>query len=196
MSLISDTLAGRKPTEHRANLPALVSKKKQERFLQHLAKTGKVLESAKAAGYVNTSMLHRLRKEDGEFARRWEEALEAAADALEDEAIRRAVDGVEEPVFYQGEVVGHVTKYSDALLMFYLRGIRPNKFRDNVKVEGNMSGTFGVAVLPVTMANLDEWQRQSAALHAGMAALVPSPAASAKTIEGTVTPVPVVVKRS
>ena len=50
---------------------------------------------------------------------------------LEAEVIRRGAHGIDEPVFYQGKVVGQIRKYSDNLLMFMLKGLRPAKFRDN-----------------------------------------------------------------
>ncbi len=42
---------------------------------------------------------------DEEFAQRWKDAIEEGADRLEEEAIRRAVQGVDRPVFYQGRIV-------------------------------------------------------------------------------------------
>ena len=50
---------------------------------------------------------------------------------LEREARRRAVEGVEEPVgFYKGEPSAYVRKYSDTLLIFLMKGARPDKYRD------------------------------------------------------------------
>ena len=40
-----------------------------------------------------------------------------------------------EPIYYKGELVGHVRKYSDALMMFLLKAHRPDKYRDNIKVD-------------------------------------------------------------
>jgi hypothetical protein len=48
------------------------------------------------------------------------DAIEHGNDLMEDEARRRAVDGVTEPVFHQGKVCGEVTRYSDKLLQFML----------------------------------------------------------------------------
>ena len=62
-------------------------------------------------------------------------ALEEATDLLEAEARRRALTGIDEPVFYKGKVVGSTKKYSRPLLMFLLEAHRPQKFRDGVKVE-------------------------------------------------------------
>ena len=58
--------------------------------------------------------------------------MEQAADVLEREAWRRASEGVKQPVFYQGEVCGHVRKYSDVLLIFLLKGARPDKYREQL----------------------------------------------------------------
>ena len=56
-------------------------------------------------------------------------------DDLELEARRRAVEGTERPVFYQGGEVGYVREYSDTLLIFLLKAHRPNKFRERVEHE-------------------------------------------------------------
>ena len=53
---------------------------------------------------------------------------------MEQEAFRRALDGVEEPIFHRGVQVGSVTKYSDNLLQFLLRGRRPNVYGNQVSV--------------------------------------------------------------
>ena len=49
-------------------------------------------------------------------------------DALEDEAIRRAREGVVEPVFQAGLHCGNVRKYSDLLLIFLLKSRRPHRY--------------------------------------------------------------------
>ena len=50
--------------------------------------------------------------------------LERGLGALEDEVMRRAKDGVVEPIFYQGQIVGENRRYSDALAMFILKLLR------------------------------------------------------------------------
>ncbi len=43
------------------------------------------------------------------------------------------MEGVEEPVrWYKGEAGGMVRKYSDVLLIFLLKGLRPDKYKDRV----------------------------------------------------------------
>jgi hypothetical protein len=67
--------------------------------------------------------------------RDWEDAIEAGTDVLEEEAKRRALFGVEKPVFQKGELVGHVQEYSDTLMIFLLKGRNPNKFKERVHAE-------------------------------------------------------------
>jgi hypothetical protein len=68
-----------------------------------------------------------LRRTDKEFAASMADALKEGADRLEDEALRRAKDGVDEPRFYQGEVCGYVRKYSDTLAILLLKARRSRK---------------------------------------------------------------------
>ena len=79
--------------------------------------------------------------ENEEFAEAWEEAKREAFDLLEFEAIRRARQGVREPHFYQDQIVGHVNKFSDTLLIFLMKAGQPGRFRDNVSHEH--SGSVG-----------------------------------------------------
>jgi hypothetical protein len=89
-------------------------------FLQALACKGNVTWAARQAGF-SRSRLYELRKADPELARQWDEALAESRELLEAEAVRRAVEGTEEPYFYQGEQRGSTRKYSDQLLMFLLK---------------------------------------------------------------------------
>lgn len=123
-----------------------------DRFLEVLAETGNVRLSCLTVDVSrNTAYLHY--HSNPAFAERWDDALEDAADVMEQEAQRRAVKGVEKPVIYKGEVAGTwvdddnnmvppgtpgarfvslaVREYSDSLLMFLLKGARPEKYRDN-----------------------------------------------------------------
>jgi hypothetical protein len=63
------------------------------------------------------------------FAERWSEALDEAVERMEREAMRRGVEGYEQPVYYRGRRVGKIKRYSDTLLMFLLRANRPEKYR-------------------------------------------------------------------
>ena len=96
----------------------------QDMFLTALRQTGNVSAAARAAG-VARSRCYEVRRRDPDFATGWQDALEEAADWLEFEALRRAVEGTEEDRFFGGHIVGQVTRYSDALLMFLLKARRP-----------------------------------------------------------------------
>lgn len=72
-------------------------------FIDHLTESGNVSGSARAVG-VHTAALYARRRNDGDFAAAWDQAMEDATDTLEAEARRRAVQGVQEPVVYQGQL--------------------------------------------------------------------------------------------
>jgi len=111
----------------------------QEVFLVHLRNTGNVSAAARAAGTCR-SRCYEWRRRDHVFAAAWVDALEEAADRLEMEAFRRAVTGVGEERFFQGRVVGEVTRYSDSLLMFLLRARRPARFGASVLTDASDTG--------------------------------------------------------
>jgi len=114
--------------------------KKKALFLKQLALTGNVTKSAASADWRRQTA-HEHRKNDPKFAEAWENAEQEYADHLEREADRRAVEGFDEPRFYEGQVCGHVRKYSDTLLIFRLKALRPSKYRDNQAV--TVSGPYG-----------------------------------------------------
>lgn len=143
---------------------AFLAKKKRRVFLGVLAKTGQVAEAARACGYTDTATLQKFRRNDEDFAEAWDHALESAADVLEDEMWRRAHDGVLEPTYYKGKIVGYTTKYSDAIGMFILRGLRPHKYRENAR-GGDTNIHFGIAVLPMTAQNDEQWEQRAVLMH-------------------------------
>ena len=99
----------------------------KSRFIRQLATSGNVTASAESAG-VARHTVYEWRKHDPVFASKWEDALAIAVDALAMEARRRALDGVEEVRYFQGEAIGTIRKYSDQLLMFLLRAYDPQTF--------------------------------------------------------------------
>lgn len=103
-------------------------------FLESLSSGTSITTACKTARVGrSTAFDHRQRDED--FALAWHEAAEAGADLLEDEARRRAAEGTLKPVYQGGKLVGEIREYSDTLLIFLLKGKRPETYRDNVKVE-------------------------------------------------------------
>ena len=118
-------------------------------FLAALAETGVVGEAAKAAR-IGRSTVFELKKLDPAFAEGWDAAMEQAADLMEEEARRRAIDGVLEPVYGSGGTgvgtvkVGSIRKFSDVLLIFKLKGARPDKYRERREVVGAGGGPLQV----------------------------------------------------
>lgn len=102
---------------------------RQRRFLETLAATGCVTEAAEAAGLSRQALYrHRNRRGGEAFRAAWNRAQHCATGLLGDVAIERALQGIEEPVFWKGEQVGTRRRYNDKLLMFLLRGRAPFDF--------------------------------------------------------------------
>ena len=125
-------------------------------FLAALAITGNIRQSCEAAE-IDRRTAYYLRDEDQTFAIEWDSALEQSADLLEQEARRRAEQGVRRLKFHNGAVitvqalspdgmpltqedgtpfmVPYVEhEYSDTLMIFLLKGIRPEKYRERADV--------------------------------------------------------------
>lgn len=136
-----------KPT-HRKKRRTKPTPKKLAAFLTHLAQTGNVTLSADMTNLERTR-LYELRNTEPEFAAAWEAALDEAADLLEAEARRRAIEGVEQKKFHKDEPIldpetgeQYVERaYSDTLLIFLLKGARPEKYRERSSTE--LSGPGG-----------------------------------------------------
>ena len=116
-----------------------LTKGRQERFLKALGDTGSVTAAVAVAG-TSRSRVYELRRSDSGFAVAWDEAEEVAADRLEDEAIRRAVEGVPEPLVSGGKIVRDddgqpiaIRRYSDPLLLALLRAHRPPRRERSVR---------------------------------------------------------------
>ncbi len=114
----------------------------QERFLAAFAESGHVGNSAIKAGIERTA-IYRWR-DNPDFEAKFEKARLTAVGVLEDEAHRRAVEGVDEPVYYKGDVCGVVRKYSDTLLIVLLKANAPEKYRERQEIQTN--GTLELVV--------------------------------------------------
>jgi hypothetical protein len=108
-----------------------------DRFIEVMEQSGSPTLAAKNANISRKAAYDR-RDRDPEFARRWEEALQAGYDVVELALRQRAVEGYEEPVFHGGQQVGVVRRFSDSNGQFLLRGYRPERFRDRLEVSGQI----------------------------------------------------------
>jgi hypothetical protein len=112
---------------------------KKRAFLVAYSESGNVSGSCAQVGIERATEWYW--RSDAAFVAAKAYAWQLAAEKLEAEAFRRAHDGVEEPVFQGGAEVGRVRKYSDTLLIFLLKGAKPNTYRDQWK--GEISGPDG-----------------------------------------------------
>jgi hypothetical protein len=112
------------------------TQEKREKFLLSLVETGGNVSASCGLAGIKRRTAYDWRSDDPEFAAEWDEAVNVGLDALESEARRRAFEGIEEPVFYKGEICGHIRRYSDSLIMFMLKAYRP-QFRDRVLIDVN-----------------------------------------------------------
>ena len=103
---------------------------KKAALLTAYAACGTVTKAAEVANTARGN--HRLwRAKDPAYAEAFEEAKEAFKEKLEEEAYRRAIDGCQEPIVFDGRVIGHRLKYSDTLMIFMLKALDPDKYREN-----------------------------------------------------------------
>lgn len=145
-------------------------------FLDVLSKTGNQTEALRLSGMRRADVLAR-KRDDPDFAEAFNEAVAVSNDALEAEARRRAVEGVEELVIQSGSPVyerdakGNILcdeigqpipvkkkVYSDKLLETMLKANMPEKYRENVKVDHAVTG--GVLLLAGKAPTQDEWEQR------------------------------------
>ncbi len=125
---------------------------KKRAILAAYCVTANITLAAKAAG-IHRCCHYNWMQSDEQYVEAFARCKEIAADTLESEAIRRAKDGVERLKFHQGVLI-HVPardadgnqmfdddgepmlvpyvehEYSDVLLIFLLKGLMPEKYRE------------------------------------------------------------------
>lgn len=115
-----------------------------KRQIVEMTQRGMFLSEISQSLDIAQSTIRRWREQDAEFGQQFEDALSAYMDTVEKEAVRRAVEGIMEPVVSQGRVVMdpqapgqplRVRKYSDSLMMFILRGRRRDVYGDKREVD-------------------------------------------------------------
>lgn len=117
---------------------------KKAAFLEAYAQTGNISRAATLVG-LDRRIHYQWMQNDPDYPGAFHHAGERAVDALVAEARRRALEGVEEPVgWYQGVAGGTVQRYSDTLLIFLLKGLRPEVFSERIQHSGPGGGPLTI----------------------------------------------------
>jgi hypothetical protein len=135
-SAVSSGRALRARTGQRA-VAARKRAKAQKAFLVLYGQCGVIGHAAKQVGVSRRTILP-WREQDQAFNLACSKAEQEAADVLEREAYRRAVEGWDQPVYQRGEQVGVIRMYSERLLLALLAAKRP-EFRTNTQVQVNVA---------------------------------------------------------
>jgi hypothetical protein len=109
-----------------------LNKVSRDSYLRVLEKTGNFALACEITGIRRTVINDEIRN-NREFAFDIEQAKAVSVERMEGEAYRRAVIGVQEPIFWQGMLVDRVTKYSDSLLSKLLEAHDP-KYQKKYRV--------------------------------------------------------------
>lgn len=123
-------------------------------FLKHYANSGLLMQSAKRTG-ISYETVNWNVKQDPVFKRACDAAKEIFKERIENAIHTRAIDGVEEDVYFQGEVVGTKRVYSDGLLQTLAKRHIP-EYRDRVDIDATVT-TAGVLVVQAAPTTADQW---------------------------------------
>jgi hypothetical protein len=127
---------------------------RQQDFLTAYADHFSVTRAAEVANIGRTSH-HRWLRKNEKYAEAFAKRRSLAGQFLEAEAIARAGDGWDEPVYYQGEVCGHVRRFDSGLMQFLLRGMMPEKYGARTEISGPQ-GTPVQAKIEVVFVKPDD----------------------------------------
>lgn len=97
-------------------------------------------------------------KDDKDVAATITEAERVGALALQSEAIRRAVHGVEKGVYFKGEQVDTEIVYSDGLLTTLLKGRMAETFGGEDQRSATFNGPTQINIMP-RAENYEDWLR-------------------------------------
>lgn len=129
-----------------------------EVWIAEFVKTGRQDKACKVSGIPRQTVYKRTRQ-DVEFGKLVQEVRDMTMDSLEDEAIRRARDGWNEPQYFKGELQGYVRKYDSGLLTFMLTNGRPDKYRPKKEAEQGSGG--GPAAAPIINLTLNRVHKKA-----------------------------------
>ena len=130
-----DPLLGFAPVPHKRPRRNSITADRQRAFIAHLAATGIVKQAAAHIG-ASLEALYKLRARPGaeEFSAAWDAAVDRGVQRLEDGALARAIAGEERMVVSAGKVLGTEIRHNDALVMFFLRNRRGERYGGDTRV--------------------------------------------------------------
>jgi hypothetical protein len=163
--------------------PRPVTDRMRETFLAALEAGESVSAACLTAGIPRRSA-YKLRQRDEAFALAWHDALEAGTDLYEDEARRRAIEGVEKPIMYQGKQVGSVREYSDRMLELILKARRPEKYRERHDVQHSVAPMSPEEMKAAREAGMDPAVEEAARVIAALPVLPKPDGAVAADVDG------------
>jgi hypothetical protein len=102
----------------------------EERVFLDLISEGLTVSEASLRAGISRHAVYRRRHAEYGFRELWDQALDIAGDRLEEEADRRGFTGWEEAIYHKGSVVGTRRRFSDRMLMFRLRALKPGRYRN------------------------------------------------------------------
>lgn len=117
----------------------------KKQFLELFIDTGHIADTCRKLNLHRRTLYH-WRVNDPEFMEQFKLAEFVATTILEDEAFRRAVQGIPKPVYQGGKHVGDITEYSDMLLAMLLKARLPQRYKE--RWQGEIVGADGKAVNP------------------------------------------------
>ena len=130
-------------TQDRATSPpevesifAEITDLKKRAYLEALTKTPSYGEAARLAGISIRTGYNYRHESDTAFQELLHRARMMGVQRAEDEAWSRGIDGWLEPVYHAGKLVGGKRVKSDTMLIFMLKGARPEKYRERYEHSG------------------------------------------------------------
>lgn len=127
---------------------------KKRAYLAAYSLTGRFADAAAAADITLRTGWNWRHAPDPDFQAALTMARGLAGDRLEAEIYRRAMEGVEEPVYQQGRMVGTIRKFSDLLLIFAAKGAMPERYRERHEHTGADGGPIQLQPVLSRLENL------------------------------------------
>ena len=120
------------------------------RFLHTLRRSRSISDACLVVGIGRTTA-YRHKDDDDAFSKEWDQCMEANSDDLEASALKRAIEGYERDVFFQGMKVGTQRVHETALTIYMLKCLRPERFNIDINQQELMSADQAAAAVRVAI---------------------------------------------